>query len=249
MSSWTLRLIAVNVIVFLISEVVPGFVQTFMLVPVLAVERPWTVVTYMFLHAGLWHLLFNMLGLYFFGPRLEAEIGGKHFLWLYFLSGLMGAVLSFVFTPTTAIVGASGAIFGVLLGYAHYWPKDRIYIWGVLPIEARWFVIVMTALSLFGGFGGAGGNIAHFAHLGGFLGGWLYVRWLDRGKRERLIPHEAPPGSVTGADLKRWAGIQRESLHEVNREEYDRIMTKLRTAGPSSLTQREREFLERFSQA
>ncbi len=249
MSLWTIRLIAANVVVFLISELVPGFMQSFMLVPVLAPERPWTVVTYMFLHAGLWHLLFNMLGLYFFGPRLEMEMGGKHFLWLYFLSGLMGAALSFVFTPTTAIVGASGAIFGVLLGYAHYWPKDRIYVWGVLPIEARWFVIVMTGLSLFGGFGGAGGNIAHFAHLGGFLGGWLYVRWFDRGRRERLVPREAPPASVSAADLKRWSAIRRETLHEVNREEYDRIMAKLTTGGPSSLTQREREFLERFSQA
>jgi Zn-finger nucleic acid-binding protein len=161
----------------------------------------------------------------------------------------MGAALSFLFTPSTAIVGASGAIFGVLLGYAHYWPKDQIYIWGVLPVEARWFVIVLTGLSLFGGFGGTGGNVAHFAHLGGFLGGWFYVRWLDRGHRERLIPRDAALPSPSSVDLKRWSAIRREGLHEVNREEYDRIMAKLRVPGTSPLTQQEREFLDRFSQA
>ena len=248
MSSWTLRLIAANVVVFIISLAVPGFTEQFMLVPIDALLRPWTVVTYMFLHAGMWHLFFNMLGLYFFGPRLELEIGGKHFLWLYFLSGIMGALLSFIFTPFTAIVGASGAIFGVLIGYAHYWPRDQILIWGILPIEARWFVLVMTGLSLFGGFGGTGGNIAHFAHLGGFAGGWLYVRWLDRSHRERLIPHEVRIPAPSSWDLRRWATIDREKLHEVNREEFDRIMKKLHTQGPEQLTMNEREFLDRFSQ-
>lgn len=247
MSSWTIRLIAANVMMFLITLGVPGVMEMLMLVPAQALERPWTVVTYMFLHAGMWHLFFNMIGLFFFGPKLEAEIGGRHFLSLYFLSGLMGAALSFVFTPGTAIVGASGAIFGVLIGYAHYWPKDQIYIWGIVPVEARWFVIALTGLSLFGGFGG-GGNVAHFAHLGGFLGGWLYVRWLDRGHRERLIVRDIPLPSPSTVDMKRWSTIRRESLHEVNRDEYDRIAAKLKMGGSPSLTQREREFLDRFSQ-
>jgi len=248
MTSWSLRLIAANVVVFVISLAVPGFTEQFMLVPIYALLRPWTIITYMFLHAGVWHLFFNMLGLYFFGPRLELEIGGKHFLWLYFLSGIMGALLSFIFTPFTAIVGASGAIFGVLIGYAHYWPKDQILIWGILPIEARWFVLIMTGLSLFGGFGGTGGNIAHFAHLGGFAGGWLYVRWLDRRHRERLIPHEIAMPVPSSWDLRRWSTIDRNKLHEVNREEFDRIMKKLHSQGPEHLTMTEREFLDRFSQ-
>jgi membrane associated rhomboid family serine protease len=248
MTSWSFRLIAANVVVYIISMAVPGFTEQFMLIPADILARPWTIVTYMFLHGGLWHLFFNMLGLYFFGPRLELEIGAKHFLWLYFLSGMMGALLSFVFTPYTAIIGASGAIFGVLIGYAHFWPRDQIYIWGVLPIEARWFVIILTGLSLFGGFGGMGGNIAHFAHLGGFAGGWLYIRWLDRKRREQMIPHEIRVPTPSSWDLRRWSSIQRDKLHEVNREEYDRIMKKLSTEGGESLTVREREFLDRFSQ-
>jgi membrane associated rhomboid family serine protease len=246
-SLWSVRLILANVVVFFISSTVPGFSEKFMLVPAWILTRPWTGVSYMFLHAGMWHLLFNMLALYFFGPRLEAEIGGRRFLILYFLSGLMGGALSFVFTPYTAIVGASGAIFGVLIGYAHYWPKDQILIWGILPVEARWFVIIMTALSLFGGFGGSMDDVAHFAHLGGFLGGWLYVKYLDRVRRSELIPKEQALPKPSASSMLRWSTIRRESLHEVNREEFDRIMAKLKATGPESLTSREREFLDRFS--
>lgn len=246
-SSWTVRLILANVIVFMLDSAIPGLQEKFCLVPVYVFLRPWTVITYMFLHGGFAHILFNMLALFFFGPRLELEIGGRHFLSLYFISGIMGAALSFVFTPYTPIIGASGAIFGVLLGYAHFWPKDQILIWGILPIEARWFVIIMTALSLFSGFTGYEGDVAHFAHLGGFLGGWIYVRLLSRGQRARMIPHEITAPHPSIADLHRWSSIRRDTMHEINREEYDRIMMKIRTMGTESLTIREREFLDRFS--
>jgi membrane associated rhomboid family serine protease len=247
MTFWVLRLIAANVVMFVITMAAPQVTQMFMLVPIWVFERPWTLVTYMFLHANIWHLFFNMLGLYFFGPRLELEIGSRHFFWLYMVSGLMGAALSFVFTPYTAIVGASGALFGVLYGFAHFWPREPIYIWGVLPIEARWLVIGMTALSLFGGFGGGGGGIAHFAHLGGFVGGFAYIRVLGRRQRMRRSGEERSLFSPSTADLKRWSQIPRERLHEVNRAELDRIMTKIKTIGPQSLTPTERAFLDRFS--
>jgi membrane associated rhomboid family serine protease len=217
----------------------------FMLVPVLALVRPWTLVTYMFLHGGVSHILFDMLGLFFFGPRLEEKLGGKQFLWLYFLSGLMGGALSFFFTPYAQIVGASGAVFGVFLGFAYYWPREIIYIWGVIPVQARILVAVMTALSLFGGFGGSGDGIAHFAHLGGFLGGFLYIRWLER-RSARSEPTVAlnVPGR---AELERWLRIPRENLHEVNRDELDRIRKKIDTAGVGNLTPDEITFLNRFS--
>ena len=246
MTFWVLRFIAANVVMFLISMAAPEVVTHFMLVPIGVLSRPWTIITYMFLHAGLWHLFFNMLGLYFFGPRLELEIGSRHFFWLYLVSGLMGAALSFVFTPYTSIVGASGAIFGVLYGFAHYWPREPIYLWGIVPIEARWLVVGMTALSLFGGFGG-GSGVAHFAHLGGFVGGFIYIRWLARRKAAPKFGPAVLSSSPSTADLTRWARIPRERLHEVNRAELDRIMTKLKSAGPASLTPTERAFLDRFS--
>jgi len=247
---WVLRLIVANVVVFFIEQGNPGLVQNLVLVPALIPTHPWTVVTYMFLHGGGTHLLFNMMGLYFFGPRLELVIGGSRFLTLYFSSGIAGALLS-LFTPTVAIVGASGAIFGVFYGYAHFWPRDRILVWGIVPVEARLFVILMTALSLSGGLGIGQAGIAHFAHLGGFVGGFLYFKWLERHSGAARFRRRAEPAAAHGssADLERWARIPREALHPVNREELDRVLAKLADCGPVGLTAEERAFLDRFSSA
>ncbi|HEX4628777.1 MAG TPA: rhomboid family intramembrane serine protease [Gemmatimonadales bacterium] len=243
-------LLGANVGMFLVSMLFPAVPLALMLVPALIPERPWTVVTYMFLHAGLWHLVFNMLALYFFGPRLEARLGGPHFLALYGISGLVGAVMSLL-TPTAAIVGASGAIFGVMLGYARYWPRALIYVWGIVPLEARWFVIVMTALSLLGGFGGVQPGVAHFTHLGGFVGGFAYLSWLDRRSPAAQFRASAvqPARSfdTSSAALARWAKIPLERLHPVNREEVARLLQKVSTSGMASLTPDERAVLDRFS--
>jgi len=154
MTPWVLRLIVANAAVFLLQLSLPGIERPLVLIPALLLTRPWTLISYMFLHGGFGHLFFNMLSLFFFGPRLEARLGSRNFLILYFVSGIAGALLSLVFTPHVAIIGASGAVFGVLLGFARYWPRDQILIWGVFPIEARWMVAGMTALALFGGFSG-----------------------------------------------------------------------------------------------
>jgi membrane associated rhomboid family serine protease len=248
MTPWVTRLIIANVVVYVLSVAAPGLTTAFMLVPALIFVRPWTIITYMFLHAGFWHLLFNMLGLFFFGPRLELELGGRKFVWLYFVSGITGALLSFVFTPFSAIIGASGAVFGVFMGFAYYWPREPVYIWGLFPIEARWLVIGMTALSLFGGMGFAEPGIAHFAHLGGFLGGFLYLKLLDRTSRAAQFKKKLSGPPPRGSDVERWAKINRDALHEVNRTEYDRILSKISTSGVDALTPEERAFLDRFSQ-
>jgi membrane associated rhomboid family serine protease len=240
-----MRLIAANVVIYFLTSASPGLMNTLVLVPALIVSAPWTVVTYMFLHANLWHLLFNMLGLLFFGPRLEAELGGRDFLLLYFISGVAGALLSFI-TPYVAIVGASGAVFGVLLGFARYWPREQIMIWGIIPVEARWLVIIMTVLSLIGGFGG-GGDVAHFAHLGGFAGGLLFLLWRDRNTRAARFKASMTAPAIRPADLQRWSSIDRTRMHEVNRSELERIMAKLQTGGTETLTPDERAFLDRFS--
>ena len=232
MTPWVQRLIVLNVGMFLLSTVFPALPQALMLVPALIPRRPWTVVTYMFLHAGLWHLAFNMLALYFFGPRLEGRLGERQFLVLYGISGLVGALASLAFTPRAAIVGASGAIFGVMLGYARYWPRALIYIWGVVPVQARWFVIGMTALSLFGGFGGAQAGVAHFAHLGGFLGGFVYLAWADRrSPAARFRSRVTASTPLDGSPSAQWSKIRLEDLHPVNREEVERLLRKSAEGG------------------
>jgi membrane associated rhomboid family serine protease len=245
MNSWTSRLILANVVMFVLTSVRPDIMMSLMFVPAMTLERPWTVVTYMFLHDGTFHILFNMLGLLFFGPRLEVEMGDRDFLLLYFMSGITGALLSCI-TPYVAIVGASGAVFGVLLAYARFWPHDRLLIWGIVPVEARIMVIIMTVLSLLGGVSGAG-NIAHFAHLGGFLGGYLFLRFREWRLPVRQYQEQFTPPPLNKERIERWRSIDRTKLHEVNRAELDRVIQKLETQGIQSLLDSERAFLDRFS--
>lgn len=251
LTPWAMRLIVANIAVYLVTIALPGLRELLGFIPALILVRPWTLLTYMFVHANLGHLLFNMLAFFFFGPRLELELGGPRFLRLYFISGIMGGLLSFLFNPMTEIVGASGAIYGVMLGFAYLWPQAPIFIWGIIPVQARWLVVGMTVLTLFGGFGGSSDGIAHFAHLGGFIGGYLYLRFTappGRGAGAREIrPQAAGPPAISKTDLERWRSIRRDGMHVVNREELDRIMAKMSTAGPESLTPVEREFLDRFS--
>lgn len=254
MTPWVRRILIVNVLVFFLTSVSPRLGMVLAVVPHFGYTllHPWTPVTYMFVHANLWHIFFNMLGLFFFGPRLEMRLGSKNFVLLYFLSGLGGAALSFVFVmgPPIPIVGASGAVFGIFLGFARFWPKEMIYIWGIFPVQARWLVAGLTALSLWGGFGGAQDGVAHFAHLGGFVAGFLFLRFIElrspqRQFQKRIYGHVAPSPTKDPIHLRRWQAVNREVLHEVNRAEFDRLMSKLKEGGISSLTLDERAFLDR----
>lgn len=251
---WVGRLLVANVIVFLLQVFYPYLTVELLLVPSQLLRRPWTAVTYMFLHGSFMHLAVNMFGLYFLGPRLEVWLGSRRFLGLYFLSGLAAAVVSVVFTPEARIVGASGAVFGILLAFAHYWPRERLWIWGVLPLETRWLVGLLVASSLFFGFSGGQAGVAHFAHLGGLAGGWAYVRFVDR--RRSAGSESGLAEKVTGAlkretvdrrAMERWEAVDPGSLHEVNREYFEELREKLEQEGPSSLSVREREFLDRMA--
>lgn len=247
MTPWVTRLIFANVAMFLLLAPYPALRWALQLVPSSMWVRPWTLVTYMFLHAGLGHLFFNMLSLYFFGPRLEARLGGRRFLALYFVSGIAGGLLSIFTPPGVAIVGASGATFGVSLGYALYWPRERILMWPGIPVEARVMVVVMTVTALYGSKTG-GGGIAHLAHLGGFLGGLLYLKWSERHTPAARFRARAQPEtrSATTNDVERWTRIRRDDMHPVNREEYDRVIRKIEEEGPGRLTPAEKAFLDRF---
>jgi membrane associated rhomboid family serine protease len=256
MTPWVKRLLIANIAVFFVTAFSRELYGLMMLYPPAVLVRPWTLVTYMFLHAGLLHLLFNMLFLFFFGPRLESRLGSKGFLWLYFLSGLGGGVFSLIFARHAAVVGASGAILGVLMGFALYWPRQRIYIYGILPIEAWMLVAFYVVASVIPAFNpAAGGNIANFAHLGGLVTGFVFLKFWDwrkgAGKRafQRKMTPDASPTGFTGdrLALSRWKGISVGSLHELNRGEVLRLLDKAEREGPGSLTRPERDFLDRMS--
>jgi membrane associated rhomboid family serine protease len=244
---WVQRLLIANVLVFFLQQTVPGLEVQLAFIPSLILARPWTIVTYMFVHAGLTHILFNMIALYFFGPRVEQRIGSERFFSLYMISGITGGLLSFIFAPAAPIVGASGAIFGVMLAYARVWPRDRIYIWGVLPIEARWLVIGYTVLSLWWGFGGGASGTAHFAHLGGFVGGFLCLLYMQRHQGAKKFRKQATAvPQAKDALVGDWRKVDPSRVHAINREEVDRILDKISTSGLASLTPQERLFLSNF---
>ena len=252
MTPWVQRLLLANVVVFVFSRAFPAMIADFGLIPLAIPYRPWTLVTYMFLHGGFTHILFNMLMLFFFGPRLEERLGSRTFIWFYLACGVGGAVLSFA-TPYSTIVGASGAIFGVVVGFARYWPREEIYIWGVLPIQARVLAIFMVVSSLVAGFAGAASRTAHFAHLGGLVVGWIFLRIWERRRQRRVVKRPAPPRKVSIVvdleALERWKAIPRERLHEINGEEVDKLLRKAHQSGAGSLTTNERAFLDRMSES
>ena len=240
-------LLIANVAVFFLQMTTsPALTNALVFVPQYAIYRPWTIVTYMFLHGGFTHILFNMIALFFFGPRVEARIGSRRFTVLYFLSGISGALLSLALAPGAAILGASAGVFGVMLGFAHFWPHEPIYIWGVLPVPARILVIITTVITLWSGFGGFGGGVAHFAHLGGFAGAFLYLHWIERGRGNfRRKVTAAPPEAIQRANTG-YKRIDMATVHEVNRDEVNRILDKISADGIGSLTPQERLFLSNF---
>jgi membrane associated rhomboid family serine protease len=248
MTPYVRILLFANIGVFFLQNTQRWVTSAFIFVPREILQTPWTIITYMFLHAGMMHLVFNMLGLFFFGPRVEERLGSRNFLTLYFLSGISGALLSLVTSPGSAVLGASAAVFGVMLAFAWFWPDMPIHIWGIIPVPARMLVIITTVLSLWSGLGGVRSGVAHFAHLGGYLGAWLYLKWLDR-KRQDFRKKATAGSPVRELKFTKRPEVDLKKVHEVNREEVNRILDKISAHGMSSLTPQERLFLSNFAPA
>lgn len=252
MTPWVQRLLIANVVMFLIAQPGTAIYQYLWLYVPWLVRQPWSVVTYMFLHAGLGHIFFNMIGLFFFGPRLEDRLGARNFLLLYFLSGLGGAVFTVLFASQYPVVGASGAVYGVLLSFALFWPQERIYIWGVLPVPAWLLATLMVFGSLYSGITGSQSGTAHFAHLGGLAFGFAFIKWWEhqKGAGARKFQKSMRPSGASGIGAiarARWKGIDVTGLHEINRDEVVRLLAKVEKDGVASLTESEREFLDRMA--
>ena len=265
LTPWVRRLLAANGAVYLLQLTIftsPWLVETFGFSAADLTRRPWALLTYAFLHGSLLHLLGNMLGLVVFGPQVERRHGGAFFLRLYLLAALGGPLLSLALLPLAGdglVIGASAAVFGVMLAFVLTWPDAPIYVFPLpVPIRARWLVAGLVVLSLLLGISGADRGVAHFAHLGGFLAAWLYVRASQRLRSPAPArPAERAPAVLVhpsaGEVQRRRAAPEadqgpRHSAEAAVRAEVDRVLDKISERGLDSLTPEERRFLDEMSQ-
>jgi len=185
----TTALIVANVALFLLQSVIPGLVVLFALWPLATASlgqgvsfMPWQVVTYAFLHGSLLHLAFNMFALYMFGGAIERVFGPRRYALFYFVSVISAAATQLIVAALSGgiypTVGASGGVFGLLLAYGMYFPHNRVMLlFPPIPLPARVFVTLYAVIELFLGVTGSQEGVAHFAHLGGMIGGYLLLRF------------------------------------------------------------------------
>jgi membrane associated rhomboid family serine protease len=250
------RLLIANSVVFAIALVLPELVLDWLAFqPTRIVFRPWAPLTYMFVHGSLGHLFFNMLMLFFFGPPLEGRWGEREFLKFYVICGLGGAALSFLFMPVS-IVGASGALYGVMIAFALNWPKAPIYVFGIFPVEARYLVGFMALVALLSATDSAtGSNVAHLAHLGGLITGWIYLkadfrtgaaissvrRATTKRRRLAIVPaDESEDEAVTASSRP----VKEDSALY---DRVDAVLDKISAKGITALTPDELELLDEVS--
>ena len=256
---WVKILLIANASVFLITVAVGyGVVaDLFAFSPGRIWTRPWGMVTYMFVHAGLWHLLMNLLFIFFFGPPLEARWGSDLFVKFYLICGLGGVLLSFAFSGAS-IVGASAACYGIMLAFALIWPNAPVYVWGLVPVRVKWLVIFLVALSFVSAIGPSRDGVAHLAHLGGAIAGFLLVQsgWMSRpgrttvGKGPRRTSqgsraHASPPKVIKVFEQR--SSSKRAARESAELDRVDAVLDKISAQGIDSLTAEERELLDRVS--
>lgn len=258
-------IITVNVVVFILMTLAGQGASRWITLsfgfysdPLMTFSQPWRLVTYMFLHGSFFHLLFNMLWVWFLGRMVEEHLGTKNFLVIYFGAGIGGALVN---TLVTAIfgggeiptVGASGAVFGVMVAFAMLFPTFKLMLIFFPPIQARYLVAGLIALDIL--FISSADNIARIVHLGGAFWGWALLRMYYRGynydawlrgisgmfKRERRA--EKPPKQKKGFNPKMTSVSDAEILDEEEQDELDRILEKISKSGYDGLTAEEKKRL------
>jgi membrane associated rhomboid family serine protease len=204
----------------------------------------WQLGTYMFLHGGLFHILFNMFALWMFGRSLEDVWGTRAFLKYYFVTGIGAGIITTVtpFNFHNVVIGASGAVLALLFAYARTWPNNPIYVYFLFPIPAKYFVGFLILVDLLALGRPHAGDVAHITHVGGVLVGWFYLRvregrWLSfsdwwRRRRQARV-------------RTRLMRKREEDQHFM--VEVDRILDRINEVGCDGLTEREKETLNRAS--
>lgn len=233
-------LIIINVVVFLLQFILVLFGEREFIFH-LALSKQfwsgkfWQLMTYMFLHGDTWHLLFNMLALWMFGRELERLWGSREFLKYYLFCGI-GAGLVFLIFSKGVVIGASGGVFGVLLAFGLTFPDQIVWFAFIFPMKAKFMVMIFGALTFLSIASPSNDGIAHFAHLGGLVAGFLYLKraWIRKifHRRPKRFPH-----------LTLHSNPDQNTEDEELRREVDRILDKINAVGYDQLTDEEKAIL------
>ena len=260
---WVLRLIIANAVVLLLMRTIfisPALASALSFSPADALREPWTFFTYMFVHGGLLHLLGNMLMLYVFGTAVENRLGSRNFIFYYLLCGVGAAVFSLGLSgimQVSPFVGASGAVLGVALAFAIYWPDAELIVFPIpMPIKAKTLVTLLVGLDVLLYFIAPNDGVAHLAHVGGVAFGYLYFRMQNFSRRS---PHP-PPRPVERVVMVQSGSAEPERRTPITparprrrvdadpvAAEVDRVLDKISEKGIASLTPAERRFLDEVS--
>lgn len=262
-------LMVINVAVYALAHLLtlgapalePALARLLFLFPLGRGFEPWQLVTYLFMHGSLFpHLVFNMFALWMFGMELENDWGSKKFLFYYMLCGIGAGVSNLVFGPIFGgagpTVGASGAIYGVLIAFGMMYPDRPIFVYFLLPIRARYFVLIYIALELYAGVTGTSDGVAHFAHLGGAAVGFVYLlidggfipfkHWFQSPSKPRYVSREQAGGhgQYKGDEISdaKYYDLHNEEDH-INQQRIDDILDKINQGGYQSLTDEEKRLL------
>ncbi len=194
-------LIAINIAIYFVQRTVvqPSDMALALGFQMKDLGRAWyTVFTYMFVHGGFWHLALNLYTLFLFGPRVERAMRSSgEFARFYVIAGLGGWLAHVLFVRSGVLIGASAAIFGVMLAFAAKWPDTEVYLFGVLPMRVRWLVAALVVMNLVQGLTpGEGDGTAYLAHVGGIVTAWMYLR-----ATHALSPERARPVVASAPDM------------------------------------------------
>jgi len=255
------EIIIINLIVYLTMVLFHAdafFARFFGLVPTDIWQRGyvWQMFTYMFVHANFSHIFWNMFILWMFGMEIENYWGKKRFYQFYFLTGVGSGIITFLFSLHSSIpvVGASGAIYGVLAAFALLFPERKIYFYFLIPIKAKYFVLIMGVITFFSTFG-AGTGISHLTHLGGLVIGFVYLKrfdilsWIRKGLPRIRIRN---PFKKWFREKQMRTKTEKTEFHydtdDTLREEVDRILDQINERGYDSLSEDDKRTLFLASQ-
>jgi membrane associated rhomboid family serine protease len=255
-------LIIFNTAVFLFDLLLRGFLKSdfiiyyFALTPELIAQKfyIWQIFTYQFLHGGFFHILFNMAVLWMFGAELEYKWGSDRFLKFYLSTGAMTGLMIFIFNHlmglTIPTIGASGVVYAVMMVYAIYWGNRLIYIWMIIPIKVKYFVMIMGGVSFISMITPGQSNISHIGHLGGLISGFIYFKlFIDTRNLSTVSSGSLFSGLKTWKKKKEWEKKDQERYDNMDVErQVDEILGKISRLGIKSLSETEKKILKKASE-